>query len=282
VSRETGLSVRRVCEVLEVNRSTLYRKPSGGRPKAAQAARDAAVLPVLQELAGRFPTYGYRRLKVLVSRQLGCPVNAKRIRRLMQEHDLVTAQRVARARPRPHPRQVEATAPNQVWQMDFTKFLVGTTWVWLLVVMDRFSREVVGWTLSLRARATEVCAVLDTALRDRFPQGVRGQGLKVASDNGSAFLSEHFQEFARLLEVGLLRTRVRYPEGNGRCERLIRTIKEEEVWLNEYATMDEARARLTEFLEFYNADRIHSALGYRSPRQYVALWQAGRLSSDAA
>ena len=166
--------------------------------------------------------------------------------------------------------------------MDFTKLLVGTTWVWLLVVMDRFSREVVGWTLSLRARASEVMTVLDAALLERFPEGVRGRGLKVASDNGSAFLSEHFQEFARELEVALLRTRVRYPEGNGRCERLIRTIKEEEVWLNEYATLDEARARLGEFFGFYNADRIHSALGYVSPRQYVALWRAGCLSKEAA
>ena len=156
------------------------------------------------------------------------------------------------------------------------------TWVWLLVVMDRFSREVVGWTLSLRARATEARAALEAAFLERFPEGVRGRDLKVASDNGSAFLSEYFQAFARELEVGLLRTRVRYPEGNGRCERVIRTIKEEEVWLNEYGTMDEARARLTEFFEFYNAERIHSALGYLSPRQYVALWQAGRLSKEAA
>ena len=175
--RDTGLSVRRACEVLEVNRSTLYRKPSGGRPPAAQAVRDAEVVPVLQELAGRFPTYGYRRLRVLASRQMGRPVNGKRIRRLMQEHGLQTPQRVARARPRPHPRQVEATAPNQVWQMDFTKFLVGTTWVWLLVVMDRFSREVVGWTLSLRARATEARAALEAAFLERFPEGVRGRDL---------------------------------------------------------------------------------------------------------
>mgnify|MGYP000383293390 CR=1 FL=1 len=123
---------------------------------------------------------------------------------------------------------------------------------------------------------------LEAALRERFPEGVRGRGLKVASDNGSAFLSEHFQTFARNLEVELLRTRVRYPEGNGRCERLIRTIKEEEIWLNEYATLDEARARLGEFFEFYNAERIHSALGYASPRQYVALWRAGRLPKRAA
>lgn len=81
--RETGLSVRRACEVLGVNRSTLYHKPGGGRPKAAQAIRDAEVVPGLKELAGRFPTYGYRRLKVLISRQLGRPVNAKRVRRLM-------------------------------------------------------------------------------------------------------------------------------------------------------------------------------------------------------
>lgn len=282
VSRETGLSIRSICRVLGVNRSRLYRKPCSGRPKRTVAVPDAEVIPVLAELAGRFPTYGYRRLKVLVSRQLGRPVNAKRIRRLMHEQNLVTAQRVERARPRPHPREVEATGPDQVWQMDFTKVLVGTSWAWLLVVLDRFTREIVGWSLTRYGRAKEVLAVLDAAMLDRFPNGVRGAGLKIASDNGSAFLAESVQAFARELEVELMRTRVRYPEGNGRCERVIRTIKEEEVWLNEYDTMEQAHARLAGFIEFYNAERIHSALKYMAPRQYAALWRAGGPSQKAA
>ena len=282
VSRETGLSVRRICSLLGINRSRLYRKRGSGRPKRTAAVPDAEVIPVLVELAGRFPTYGYRRLKVLVSRQLGHPVNGKRIRRLMHEHNLVTAQRVERARPRPHPREVEATGPNQVWQMDFTKVLVGSSWYWLLVVLDRFSREIVGWSLTRYGRAKEVLAVLDVAIVDRFPNGVRGANLKIASDNGSAFLAESVQAFARHLEVELMRTRVRYPEGNGRCERVIRTIKEEEAWLNVYDTFEQARQRLADFIEFYNAERIHSALGYAAPRQYAALWRAGGLSQKAA
>jgi putative transposase len=166
--------------------------------------------------------------------------------------------------------------------MDFTKVLVGSSWYWLLVVMDRFTRELVGWELSRRARASEVRVVLDRALIERFPQGAQGRGLKIASDNGSAFLSDSVQDFARLLEVELIRTRVRYPEGNGRCERLIRTIKEEEVWLNVYETYEQARERLARFIEFYNAERIHSALGYVSPRQYAALWREAALSKKAA
>ena len=282
VSRETGLSVRHVCSVLRINRSALYRKHGLGRPKSPQAVPDAEVIPVLVELAGRFPTYGYRRLKVLVERKLGRPVNAKRIRRLMHEENLVTAQRVERARPRPHPREVEATGPNQVWQMDFTKVLVGSTWFWLFVVLDRFTREIVGWSFTRYGRAKEVIAVLDPAIMERFPDGVRGAKLKIASDNGSAFIAERVQSFARHLELELMRTRVRYPEGNGRCERVIRTIKEEEVWLNEYDTIEHAQKRLAEFIEFYNAERIHSALRYLSPRQYAALWRTGGLSEKAA
>lgn len=251
-------------------------------PKATGSVPEAEVLEVLQELAGRFPTYGYRRLKVLVSRELGRAVNGKRIRRLMQEHGLVTAHRVECARPHPHPREVEATAPDQVWQMDFSKLLVGSTWYWLLVVMDRFSREVVGWQLSRRARAREVKLVLEEALMERFPEGVRGSGLRIASDNGSAFLSDAVQDFARGLEVELLTTRVRYPEGNGRCERLIRTIKEEEAWLNIYQTYQEAHERLAGFIDFYNSQRIHSALGYISPRRYAALWREAISSKKAA
>ena len=282
VHRGTGASVREVCSTLGITRSRLYKKPRGGRPKAEDSAKEAEVVLALKGLAGRFPTYGYRRLKVLVSRQVGRPVNAKRIRRLMHEHGLVTACRIERARPRPHPRQVEVTGPDQVWQMDFTKVLVGSTWYWLLVVMDRFSREVVGWELSRRARAREVKGVLDRAIMERFPHGVRHCGLKIASDNGSAFLSDTLQEFARLLEVELLRTRVRYPEGNGRCERLIRTIKEEEVWLNVYETYEEARRSVGTFIGFYNAERIHSALGYIAPRQYAALWRERRVGEKAA
>jgi putative transposase len=177
---------------------------------------------------------------------------------------------------------VEAVAPNQVWQMDFTKVCVEGRWYWLLVVMDRFSREIVGWDLTLRGRAQEVKVVLDRAVLERFPKGVREAGLKIASDNGSAFLSETVQEFARHLEVELMRTRIRYPEGNGRCERLIRTIKEEEVWLNIYDSYGEARKRIGAFIEFYNSERIHSALGYVSPRQFVARWQDDRLTNTAA
>lgn len=282
VSQGAGASVRSVCSTLGITRSRLYRKPTGGRPMAEPAASESQVVEALCELAGRFPTYGYRRLKVLLSRALGRPVNAKRIRRLMHEHDLVTARRVERARPRPHPRQVEAIAPNQVWQMDFTKIEAEGRWYWLLVVMDRFTREIVGWDLTLRGRGQEVKAVLDRALLERFPQGVRGAGLKIASDNGSAFLSDTVQDFAGLLEVELLRTRVRYPEGNGRCERLIRTIKEDEVWLNIYETFAEARDRIGAFIEFYNAERIHSALGYLSPRQFATRWQHGGSSQKAA
>ena len=170
---------------------------------------DSEVIPVLVELAGRFPTYGYRRLRVLVSRQLDRRVNAKRIRRLMHEQKLTTAGRIERARPRPHPREVEATGPNQVWQMDFTKVLVGSTWHWLLVVLDRFTRELVGWSLTRYGRAKEVLAVLDVAIVDHFPDGVRGAKLKIASDNGAAFLAETVQAFARHLEVELRVDRIR-------------------------------------------------------------------------
>jgi len=176
---------------------------------------------------------------------------------------------------------VEAVAPNQVWQMDFTKVSAGGRWYWLFIVMDRFSREIVGWDLTLRGRGQEVKVVLDRAVLERFPQGIRGAGLKIASDNGSAFLSDTVQEFARHLEVELMRTRIRYPEGNGRCERLIRTIKEEEVWLNIYEVYGQARQRIGAFIDFYNSERIHSALAYVSPRQFVARWQDEQLKKAA-
>jgi putative transposase len=282
VCTATGASIRLVCATLEINRSTLYRQRQSGRPKAQDTTDESAVVEALKEYAGRFPTYGYRRLKVLVSRKLDKPVNAKRVRRLMHEHDLVTAKRTARARPQPHPREVEATAPDQVWQMDFTKIEVAGRWHWLLVVLDRFTREIVGWNLSLRGRGQEVTTTLKRAILDRFPDGVREAGLKIASDNGSAFLSQAVLDLAKELGLELMRTRVRYPEGNGRCERVIRTIKEEEVWLNVYETFDQAQTSLAEFLDFYNTKRMHSAFGYISPSQFAARWRSGDSPGKAA
>ena len=275
LQRELGVPVRAICRALGIHRSQLYARPKGSSPAGRMKAMvpDAEVIPVLRELAGRFPTYGHRRLKVLVSRQLGRPVNRKRILRLLREEGLLTEKRTARARPRPHPRKVEATGTDQVWQMDFTKLVVGERWAWLLVVMDRFSREIINYGLSWRGRAQEVIEVLDEAVLERFPEGVRGAGLKIASDNGSAFLAESVQSLARDMEMELMHTRIRYPEGNGRCERVIRTVKEEEVWLNQYETLEEARERIAAFIEFYNHERIHSSLGYLSPRQYAALWR---------
>ena len=133
----------------------MHRKAGRGRTEAEESTAEAEAVLALEELVGRFLTYGDQRLKVLVSRQLGRPVNAKPIRRLMREHGLVTANRTERARPVPHTGEVEASGPHHVWQMDFTRVLVGSRWYCLLVVMDRFSREVVGWELSRRARAGE-------------------------------------------------------------------------------------------------------------------------------
>ena len=280
LGQELGASVRTICRTLGIHRSRLYGRPwaSSNSRGASVEVTDVEIIPVLHELAGEFPTYGTRRLKVLVSRRLGKPVNRKRILRLLRQEGLMTARRTARARPRPHPREVEATATNQVWQMDFTKVLVGDRWAWLLVVLDRFSREIVSYGLSWRGRAQEVIEVIERALVERFPYGVKGSGLKLASDNGSAFLAEPLRTLARDLEMELLHTRLRYPEGNGRCERLIRTIKEEEVWLNQYETLEKARERIATYIRFYNHERIHSALGYLTPHQYAALWREVELA----
>lgn len=280
LQHELGASVRAICRALGMHRSQLYTRPRkmSTLPGVSVGVADTEVIPVLRELAGRFPTYGHRRLKVLVSRRLGTAVNRKRILRLLRQEGLMTAKRSARARPQPHPREVEATATDQVWQMDFTKILVGDRWAWLLVVIDRFSREIIDYGLSWRGRALEVTGVIERALLERFPYGVKGSGLKLASDNGSAFLADSVRSLARDLEMELLHTRLRYPEGNGRCERVIRTIKEEEVWLNQYETLEEARERIGAYIKFYNHERIHSALGYLTPHQYAALWREVELA----
>lgn len=128
VCRGTAPSGREVCSTLGMTCSRLHKKPRGGRPKAEDSAREAEVVLALKGLAGQFPTYGCRRLKALVSRQMRHPVDAKRTRRLRHAHGPVAARRVQSVRPRPHPREVEATCLDQAWQMDFVRVMVGSRW----------------------------------------------------------------------------------------------------------------------------------------------------------
>ena len=265
--------VRLVCRLLDCPRAGLYRTPAP--PPADEADLRAAV----QRLAGEWPTYGYRRLTALLRRE-GREVNGKRVRRLMAELGIQGTPPVRRKRttdsnhafPR-YPNRVEGlevVRPDQVWVADITYIRLRREFVYLAVIMDVFTRFIRGWHLGRSLEQELTLAALDKALRGRSPEIHH-------SDQGVQYAAT---DYVRRLEgcgAAISMAAIGEPRENGYAERLMRTIKEEEVELTEYQDFEDAYRQIGRFLEaVYNVKRIHSALGYLTPAEFEQQWQSGQ------
>jgi putative transposase len=260
-------STRLLCETLGVHRCNLYYEP---RPDEDQPIKDA-----LRELAGAWPTYGYRRLTVMLRRE-GLRVNEKRVRRLM--HELEICGEAPRRRPRttnsshPYPRfpnlveGLEASHPDQVWVADITYIRLREEFVYLAVIMDVFTRCIRGWHLGRSLEPELTLGALGMALERGCPEIHH-------SDQGVQYAATFYVDMLICRDVKISMANVGEPEENGYAERLMRTIKEEEVDLSEYADYGEALRGLGRFLDdVYNRKRIHSSLGYLTPAEFEQQW----------
>jgi putative transposase len=256
-----------LCETLDVHRCNLYHEP---RPDEDRPIKDA-----LRELAGAWPTYGYRRLTVMLRRE-GLRVNAKRVRRLMHELDICgeAPERKPRTTDSSHPyprfpnlvEGLEAKRPDQVWVADITYIRLRKEFVYLSVIMDMFTRCIRGWHLG-RSLEQE----LTLAARERAFE--RGSPEIHHSDQGVQYAATAYVEMLKAREVKISMASVGEPEENGYAERLMRTIKEEEVDLSEYEDFSDAMKGLGRFLDdVYNRKRIHSSLGYLTPAEFEQQW----------
>jgi putative transposase len=260
-------SMRLLCETLDVHRCNLYHEP---RPDEDRQVKEA-----LSELAGAWPTSGDRRLTVML-RRVGLKVNAKRVRRLMHELGLCGA--APRRTPRttdsshPYPRfpnlveGLKAECPEQVWVADITYIRLRKEFVYLSVLMDVFTCCIRGWHLG---RSLEQELTL-TALERAFE---RGRPEIHHSDQGVQYAATAYVDMLKAQAVKISMASVGEPEENGYAERLMRTIKEEEVDLSEYEDFSEAMRGLGRFLDdVYNLKRIHSSLGYLTPAEFEQQW----------
>jgi putative transposase len=265
--------IRLVCRLLDFPRSLLYRTP------AAPAAAEADLRAALLRLAGEWPTYGYRRLTALLQRQ-GWTVNSKRVRRLMAELAILGQPPVRRTRttnsdhdfPR-YPNLVEhleVVRPDQVWVADITYIRLQRDFVYLAVIMDVFTRSIRGWQLSRNLEQELTLHALDQALRKRTPEIHH-------SDQGVQYAATAYVLRLQGCAVAISMAAIGEPRENGYAERLMRTIKEEEVALTEYLDFADAYRQIGRFLEaVYNRKRIHSALGYLTPAEFEEQWQRER------
>jgi len=167
-------------------------------------------------------------------------------------------------------RPEQPNKPNQVWEMDMTKtYLNGYGWLYIMAIIDRYDRSVVGYEINSRTRSAEWLTAFDKAIKNRLPQGTRDQGLILQVDNGCQPTSKAFIREVATCDVKLLYSAYATPEHNAHIERFFRTLKEEELYYNLYETYSEAITSIEAYIDFYNNDRIHSALGYMTPVEYL-------------
>ena len=217
--------------------------------------------------------FGYRRIWALLRRE-NVVVNKKTVRLVMQ--DMGLSQPKIWRRPK-RPKRVEKMRPqrpDQGWQIDMTSFpLSDFTPLFLVTIIDCCTRQIVGWTLDRRCRAGEWIAAVRTALESRGlmdKDACKALGLVLRSDNGSQPCSKKFVEFLGARGVKGQYTGYDAPDDNAYVERVIRTIKEEEIWPNLWDGLGEARAAIEAYVKYYNEERIHSSLDYQTPNEKAA------------
>ena len=253
------ISVRRQCQLLGVNRSGLYYEPLG------ESEENLTLMRLLDEQYTRTPFYGSRKMVEWLGTQ-GLRVNRKRVSRLMELMGIEAVYPKPKlSQPgeghRVYPyllRGLEVGRVNQVWSTDITYIRMAQGFVYLVAVMDWFSRYVLSWRLSLTMEIDFCVEALKCALR-------RGRPEIFNSDQGSQFTSEKFTGELAEREIAISM------DGRGRCmdnifiERLWRSLKYEEVYLKDYESVTEARAGIEKYLRFYNQERPHQSLAYRTP-----------------
>jgi putative transposase len=262
-----GFAVAAVARVLQISRQAIYRTPTPRTPPQRRPPADPVEQAIVEEAIAN-QTDGYRLVTAFVRRRLGVAVIRKRVLRVMRERKLIQRRRPLERRKRPGFFRVER--PRQLWQLDLTSVWVAEHgWTYLIAIIDCCTREIVAWQLSLRRRADEAIALIE---RTAAVYAIEPGELTLGSDNGSAFTARRFR--AKLAELGIHHRRGGYrdPESQAFIESWFGELKEREVWLNEYETLDDARHGIGAYVDRYH-HRPHSGLNYRTPHEVRRTWE---------
>jgi putative transposase len=275
---KTEYPIQVICDVIGYSRSQYYYQPNEAKQEKEKALKKAMARPSkgTADVAGRYPTYGYRRITKQLQRE-GWVVNHKRISRLMREMGLLAKKRVRRKRTtnsvhgyKRYPnlvKQLVVVRPEQVWVADITYIRLREEFVYLAVLMDVFTRSIRGWHLDRTMEKSLTITALEKAFERYIPEIHHSdQGVQYAANDYVKMLENH--------EIEISMAGVGKAYENGYAERLMRTIKEEEVDLSEYRNFNEVYERIEEFLEeVYMNKRIHSSLSYLTPSEFEEQWR---------
>lgn len=266
------LSIERMCALAAVSRASFYRSLEEPEADADEMELRAAIQTAFLAHKRR---YGYRRITAELRRQ-GWRVNRKRVQRLMQTDNLLGLQ------PRAYvsttdsrhrftvamnlAKRLKVTGINQLWVADITYIRLHQEFVYLAVVLDAHSRQVVGWALDRRMTSALPQAALTKALEAQKPP----PGLVHHSDRGSQYAAHDYVQLLEAHGITASMSRAGNPYDNASCESWMKTLKQEEIYANQYRDLEHLRANLELFIdEYYNRQRLHSALGYKTPEEFA-------------
>ncbi len=260
-----------MCQLVPVSRRSFYRSLQERHP----AEEETEVRSVIQQIALEHRRrYGYRRITAELRRR-GMQVNHKRVVRIMGEDSLLALQpkRFKITTNSNHKLEIylnlaarmKLTGINQLWVADITYIRLKTEFVYLAVILDGFSRKVVGWALDRTLAMQLTVGALEQAIERRQPQ----PGLVHHSDRGLQYARAEYLAILEKHHMVPSMSRPANPYDNASCESFIKTLKREEIYAHKYEDLEQLRANIEEFIEeYYNRQRLHSALGYRSPEEF--------------
>jgi putative transposase len=285
MSLQGSLRVERMCELTRVSRASFYRSLREHQPGEEEMEVRSAIQQIAVEHRRR---YGYRRISEELHRR-GMQVNHKRVLRMMRKDNLlaVRRRRFLVTTDSNHSwevylnlaRRMRLTGIDQLWVADITYIRLKSEFVYLAVLLDGFSRKVVGWALDRTLANRLTIAALEQAIAQRRPQ----PGLVHHSDRGLQYARG---EYVTILEKhGMVpsMSRPANPYDNASCESFIKTLKREEIYANQYDGLEHLRRNIEGFIEeYYNRQRLHSALGYRSPEEFEQQSKSSAADSRSA
>jgi putative transposase len=280
-----SLSIEHMCELARVSRASFYRSFREQHPVEEEMDVRSAIQQVAVEHRRR---YGYRRISAELRRR-GMRVNHKRVMRIMAEDNLLAIRTRAFVVTTNSNHEFEVhlnlagrmklTGINQLWVADITYIRLQREFVYLAVVLDAYSRKVVGWELDKTLAVRLPLTALLGALADRKP----GPGLVHHSDRGLQYASSEYVNVLREHQMIPSMSRPANPYDNASCESFMKTLKREEIYANRYADLGHMRVNIEEFIErYYNRQRLHSALGYRSPEEFERQVEPPGIVEDSA
>jgi putative transposase len=271
--------IQRVCDIWEMPRSSFYNRKTKRAESPVPLKRgpktlisDDGLLTLIREdlATSLFTGEGHRKVWARIRFVKGIKVGRKRVLRIMRQENLLSPNRVVQGEKHEHKGKIITMAPNDMWGTDGTKiFTIDDGWCWLFTAVEHWNAECVGWHIAKTGDRFAALQPLSMAIKQRFGSVGIGvaRGLTLRMDNGSQYLSDHFQNQIKFWGIAPSFAFVSQPQTNGVAERFNKTLKEQVIYGRTYRNIEELRIAVTAFMERYNQHWLVEKLGFRSPNQ---------------